>query len=85
MFGDLDIQALESDPLDPGVFICAKQTNSPEPDLSKIELYSIVLRKKAIDVSDAEISQFKVRYRVRRRFWKIWPKVLRFGFETDWV
>lgn len=86
IFSDFEVLAVEKDPLAPGVFFFARKPETfTERDLDSIHLYSIVKRTRCQDVSEAEYERFKRIYPVRRRFWKIWPKILRFGYNTDWA
>jgi SAM-dependent methyltransferase len=86
IFRDMEILALEPDPLAPGIFVfMRKPEDFAEADLSQIRLYSIVKWARSLDVSDAEYEKFKRVYPIRQRFWKIWPKILRFGYNTDWA
>jgi len=67
IFSDFAIEALEPDPLMPGVFLKArKPATFAENDLSHYELYSVITRRSARDVRDRDIWVFKIRYRIRR-------------------
>jgi len=86
MFSDFKILALESDTMAPGVFMFAQKPEGSVPrNLDDHSLYSIIKRARVKDVSDQDFKQFQLHYKVRRRFWKIWPKILRFGKNTDWA
>lgn len=62
IFADMTIEALESDPSEPGVFVKARRPAELKMiDLSKIELYSILTGRPTADVSDFDIAKFKVK------------------------
>lgn len=67
IFSDCIIEALEKDPLAPGVFIRARKPRTfVENDLRSHRLYSILRRKRTITVRDRDISWFKVRNAILR-------------------
>lgn len=64
IFADFDIEVLEPDPLDSGVFLKArKPVDYSEIDLSEISLYSIVTRTRTRDITDREL--YTTRYLLR--------------------
>ena len=67
LFADCHILSLESDPTDPGVFIkVRKPATFKEAELGNYELYSIVLNRRAVDVSDRNLTPLSL-LRVRTR------------------
>ena len=69
LFGDCQILSLESDPTDPGVFIKVRKPDAfREAELAAHELYSIVLDRRAVDLSDRHITPLSLlRVRARER------------------
>ena len=68
IFSDFEIQALQQDPMKPGVFIKAvKPSNFSERDLADINLYSIILRKRVSDVKDSDLKSFRFKYNSRTK------------------
>jgi SAM-dependent methyltransferase len=68
IFADFEIEALERDPAAPGVFLKAqKRGGGAAVDLAPIALYSIVLRRRALDVDDRALRRFLRWYPLRRR------------------
>jgi glycosyltransferase involved in cell wall biosynthesis/SAM-dependent methyltransferase len=59
MFPDFKIEALESDPEDPGIFFkVRKPADFKEADLSNYALFSMIKGKRVITVSDEEVAEF---------------------------
>lgn len=83
IFGDCSIRAVESDPLEPGVFVKAGMplTAYVPHDLASYALYSMVLRRRALDVSDEQIAAFNLKYQLAMRALQtrseVWQRVLR--------
>lgn len=63
IFDDMEIETLEPDPTLPGVMMIARRPAEGfvEKDLSDVDLYSIVTRKRARDVSDLDVTVGKLR------------------------
>jgi len=63
VFGDLEIEALESDiPSAPGVFVKARKKDGfKEKDLKSVALFSIVRSKRALDVNGFHLAFFKIK------------------------
>jgi SAM-dependent methyltransferase len=61
LFSDLSIEAVERDPLSPGVFLKARKTASfSERDLEAHQLYSVITGRRCRDVGEDDIRRFKV-------------------------
>jgi len=56
---DMEILALESDPLSPGVFLAARKGAAAPTDLAPIALHSMVLDRRARDVGDGDVRRFE--------------------------
>lgn len=68
VFADFAIEALERDPAAPGVFLRARRRDGGAAiDLTPIALYSIILRRRALDVDDRAVRRFLRWYPLRRR------------------
>jgi len=77
IFADLSIEANESDPSRPGVFMKAHKTGSfAEEDLETCELYSMIMRRRCRDISDFDILVFKTRSAVHRLIARMLPPVV---------
>ena len=77
IFSDFNIQIIDSDPMSPGVFLKARKPSVfKEGDISKQLLYSIVTKKYAADVKNADISVFKIKIAVKRFIWRVIPEGL---------
>ena len=62
IFSDFTIEALESDPQDPGVFIKARRPRAfEERDTSDIELFSVIREDRCLDIAEAELVKFMAR------------------------
>ena len=61
---NMEILAIERDPVSPGVFLAARQTPAESPDLGDLALYSMVKRRRVRDITDADvqISSGRIRY-----------------------
>jgi SAM-dependent methyltransferase len=59
IFSDMDIGALDPDTLDPGVFMRARKSAGQHTDLSGIALYSVVVRRRVLDVTPWQERLFK--------------------------
>jgi SAM-dependent methyltransferase len=67
IFSDFTIEALDSDPLSPGVFVKARKPVAfIENDTRDLSLFSILTRRRALDVTDAELASFLRRWKFRR-------------------
>ncbi len=55
---EMEIVALERDPISPGVFLAARKTTAPATDLGAIELYSMIRRRRMRDVSGWDVRRF---------------------------
>jgi SAM-dependent methyltransferase len=65
IFADFRILALESDPRKPGVFLAAQKPLGCVPtDLSSVELYSMIWRRRTASVPDRK--RWSVRFRIVR-------------------
>jgi len=56
---DMQIVALERDPISPGVFLAARKTTAPATDLGTIELYSMIRRRRVRDVSGRQLALYE--------------------------
>ncbi|MGD2080016.1 MAG: methyltransferase domain-containing protein [Nitrospirota bacterium] len=66
IFSDLTIELIEEDPMEPGVFMRArKPAGFVENDTAGYRLYSIITRKRTLDVSERDIALFKFRRFIR--------------------
>jgi SAM-dependent methyltransferase len=66
IFSDLSIQAVETDPVSPGVFVRAtKPTTFSERNLDTISLYSIVTRRRCRAVTDLDVYVRRLRHKCR--------------------
>ncbi len=68
IFGDLQIEKIDSDPRTLGVYIRAvKPRNFKEKNLSEFKLTSIITGGRILDIDDAKLADFKKRYEHRRK------------------
>lgn len=75
IFSDMEVEDLQLDPSDPGLFIKArKPVNFVERDLSQHQLYSILRQKKKREATDLDIVLFEIRYRFVRLLMDLLPK-----------
>jgi SAM-dependent methyltransferase len=75
IFSDMDVEDLQLDPTDPGIFIKArKPLHFVERDLSAHCLYSILRRKKKREATELDIRLFEIRYRFIRLLMDLIPK-----------
>jgi SAM-dependent methyltransferase len=66
IFADFDVQAVERDPISPGIFVKVRKPASfAERPLGDVALYSIVTRRRALDVTGAQIFLKTCRRRMR--------------------
>jgi SAM-dependent methyltransferase len=78
IFSDMTILIVTRDPLVPGIFIkAAKPAGYAEKDLSPLELYSIIARKRRLGISSAEILLFMAGRTVRERISNALPEALK--------
>jgi SAM-dependent methyltransferase len=78
IFGDFEIESIESDIRSPGVFVKArKPTHYSKASLDEVELYSIVKREHALDVTDEEARQAKQQFSLVGFFWSLLPEPVR--------
>jgi len=78
VFADFEIAAIESDPLEPGVFLKARKPAAfKERDLADIRLYSIVTGRRCLEVSDAELRLFRLRAKAREVMSRITPRPIK--------
>jgi len=83
IFADLQIEILEQDPMDPGVFVKARKPASfAEADISKIKLYSIVARRRCRDVREYEIKRLMLRIKLEAWFKRVLSKSLPTPLQT---
>ncbi|MGZ6897307.1 MAG: class I SAM-dependent methyltransferase [Acidimicrobiia bacterium] len=74
LFDDMEILDVESDTTAPGVFLTARQPQERvEPDLSGVALYSIVTKRRTVDLADEDLDRFVQRQRRRRSAGKLVP------------
>ena len=67
VFSDFTIEALESDPLSPGVFVKARKPMAFNEKVTQDHsLYCVVTRRRALEVTDAELASFHRRWKLRR-------------------
>jgi SAM-dependent methyltransferase len=75
IFGDMEVQDLQLDPTDPGIFVKArKPLGFVERDLSAHCLYSILRRKKKREATRFDVVHFETRYRFIRLLMDLLPK-----------
>jgi SAM-dependent methyltransferase len=72
LFADLDIMALERDPVAPGVFLKARKPEAirQEVDTRAYALYSIVVNRRAVDVTPFDIVKCRARVRAKALIWR---------------
>ncbi|QGN57952.1 bifunctional 2-polyprenyl-6-hydroxyphenol methylase/3-demethylubiquinol 3-O-methyltransferase UbiG [Nostocoides sp. HKS02] len=68
IFADFDDVTVSPDAPEAGVFVRAIKSTRTEPDLAPIELYSMIRRRRTLDVSNAEVKALKAA-------WIAWNKV----------
>ena len=74
IFADFRIEAVERDPLSPGVFVKALKTAGvPERNLETIGLYSIVTGRRCMDVTGLDISIRRLKHKLRLFLRKLLP------------
>jgi SAM-dependent methyltransferase len=67
IFSDFELEVIESDSVDPGVFFKARKPEIfVETDTRQCALFSIILRRKELTVTDAQIAAFHRRGKVQR-------------------
>lgn len=67
IFGDMTVEALESDPSEPGVFVKARRPEIFKAhDLSNIQLFSILTGRRMAEVTGWDIAMFKLKKFFRR-------------------
>ncbi len=72
---DRQIEDLQLDPTDPGLFIKAREPDHyVERDLSDHRLYSILRQRKKREATDLDIVLFEIRYRFIRLLMDLLPK-----------
>ena len=77
-FCDFGIEALEKDPISPGVFVKARKPERfQEADLSGIALYCLVGNKRLLQVPAIRFLLFRIRRRLRKFLSHFVPKRLR--------
>jgi hypothetical protein len=68
IFGDLEIEAAESDPSSPGAFLKArKPPDFVEKDLRSFELHSMIKGKRSRDIRTIDIVCFRAIWSIRRK------------------
>lgn len=87
IFSDLSIEAVERDPLGPGVFVKArKPAPFSENTLDALRLYSIIRQKRCKDISDLDILLFRlVRWPLRRFLSRVMPTRAKRHSLRKWV
>lgn len=83
IFDHLEVQRLETDPATPGVFVKVRRPISgsqPAPDLDAMQLYSIILERRASDVTDEQLTTYLQATKTRRAI-RVWmqttvPRIL---------
>jgi hypothetical protein len=74
IFSDLRIEALERDPVAPGIFLKAtKPEDFSEKNLASIELYSILRNRRCRSIGGMHILLFKTKWLLRRTLAHILP------------
>lgn len=82
LFDDFEIQKLESDPSEPGVFFKGRKPLAWKPrSLDGYELYSIILRRRAADVRESEVRMFRLLYPARLAAAMVVPQPIRRGIK----
>jgi len=82
LFADFWIEALEPDPLSPGVFLKArKQDSAPLPKLDSVKLYSIVTGRRSRNVTGFQIGLRRLRRTIRLLLQRILPSSLQAELE----
>jgi SAM-dependent methyltransferase len=67
IFSDLSIEAIETDPMMPGVFLKARKLGAfTEVNLASYELYSIIKRRRCQNINEFDVLVFKAKTVVRR-------------------
>jgi SAM-dependent methyltransferase len=57
---DMELIALESDPIAPGVFVAARKTDAPLAPLGELALHSMIVGRRSITVSTSDIARFRI-------------------------
>lgn len=86
------VEALETDPERPGIFVAARKVSATYPDLDAIALYSIALGRRATEVSTTRVLFHRLSSPRRAASWLLprWTKpILRklltpFGYSTEY-
>jgi SAM-dependent methyltransferase len=76
------VQAIERDPISPGVFVAARRTSAPIADLDSVALYSMIKRRRVLNITDGDVRRFdwttphrlgrRVPGSIRRKVKQIW-------------
>jgi SAM-dependent methyltransferase len=75
MFGDMAIEALETDPLAPGVLLKARKPSGfKECRLDSCKLYSIIKQKRCRTISAVDILIFNIKWKLRELVSKCVPQ-----------
>jgi SAM-dependent methyltransferase len=78
ILADFEIKLVERDTFAPGVFVKAAKPRDWSPaDLSRIALYSVVTRSRALDVTGAQEAAFKFVYHAHRGYRRLLPESVR--------
>jgi SAM-dependent methyltransferase len=74
IFADMELQALEPDPVSPGVFLKARKIGEASPvDISAQALFSMVTQRRTLDVSGLQIGMLKLRHTARQLISSLLP------------
>lgn len=57
---DMDLVALENDPMAPGVLMAARKTTAAPTNLAGVALYSMIVGRRALAVSGWELARFRL-------------------------
>ncbi len=92
IFADCDIELLEADPTEPGVFLKARKTDRPSTKLSSLALYSILRLSRQIGHTQVDLDKIakgqnwefpilnrRLYYRV---YWRGWRRLMRLFGKT---
>jgi SAM-dependent methyltransferase len=78
LFSDLSIEAIDKDPLDPGVFVKArKPDNFTEMQPHSHELYSVIRLRRCKDIRDFNIYVFRAKWDICKFLLQMLPGRLR--------
>jgi SAM-dependent methyltransferase len=79
----MDVLAIDQDALSPGVFVGARRTVAAMADLREIALYSMITRRRALNVTDGDIRRFN--WTTPHRIGRHVPGPIRRSVKRMWI